>query len=471
MAYVGLKTVRDAYIDNLAEKGWAERAAAIAKRNQDEPIYSGYSIHPESEPDVTEMNGVLDEIHLDLMALQREIVHSAEQYGSLLKGAKRRIENVNNKVLIEEERIKDLNAICGNYDEFSSVVTLTDKEMYGSYLAYDSRTFCNSGSMTKVVPTIISVNGNGYEGNAFVMVDGEYAAESVSTANRNYMTDDSISTAWEYSRLTMDRTEKKYPSQANFDSQEAQCSIVITAPERFTSLALASDLDNIVIEDIMISNNSGMSFQSVMRTKEVRINNMDDKYQKGGYAYGSGVISFPGTQWLKIVLRSGGATSDKIAFNWRDTAHSTPDNIVTVVQELPTAKRHVIRINNLELFKGSFSHDTTLVTDELIDKPVKSLAIFANEYIPEQFDSQYCYCQYSLAINGIEYTMVPLNSDRDNGYKIIRFSDHSSQDEYVKEIFEPIKTARLTVKMYTEDSAFTPYLSNLKICYGEVADN
>ena len=67
--------------------------------------------------------------------------------------------------------------------------------------------------------------------------------------------------------------------------------------------------------------------------------------------------------------------------------------------------------------------------------------------------------------------MVPLNSDRDNGYKIIRFTGHSSQDSYAQEIFESIKTARLTVKIYTEDKAYTPYLSNLKICYGEEAVN
>ena len=469
MAYLGLKAVRDAYIDNLAQEGNVDKAAELNKRSQSEPIFSGYSVHPESEPDVEELNDALNDIHLDLMALRKEIIHSAESYKDLLESAKLRINNVNAKVLVEEERIKDLNAICGNYNEFKSVVTLTSDDLYGSYLAYDDRTFCCSGSFKKVTPLIMNVEGNGYEGNAYVRVGDSYLAESVNTANRNYMTDNSVSTAWEYSRLTMDRSEKIYPTDANFDVREARCSITIAADERFTSFALTSDLDNLIIEDVLTSHDHGSTFQSVMRTKEVHVSSMDDKYLNSGYAYGSGIISFPGTQWLKLVLRSNGATSDKLAFNWKDVEHSTPDNSVVVVKELPSAKRHVIRINNIELFTGEFSHQTTLTTDELIDRPVKSLAIFANEYIPEQFESQYYYCQYILTVNGIDFSVVPLNSDRNNGLKIIRFSGHNSQDDYVLELFEPIKTARLTINMFTEDKAYTPYLSNLKICYGEEA--
>ena len=241
-----------------------------------------------------------------------------------------------------------------------------------------------------------------------------------------------------------------------------------TADERFTSFALSSDIDNVIIEDVLTSHDHGATFQSVMRTKDVHINNMDDKYLNGDYAYGSGIISFPGTQWLKLILRSGGATSDKIGIVHKKL---NGDYRYEYDRDLPTAKRHVIRINNIELFTGEFAHESTLTTGELIDKPVKSLAIFANEYIPEQFDGQYYYYQYILTINGIDFSMVPLNSDRDNGYKIIRFTGHSSQDSYAQEIFESIKTARLTVKIYTEDKAYTPYLSNLKICYGEEAVN
>jgi len=468
MAYLGLKSVRDAYIDNLAQEGKVDKAAELNERNQTEPIFSGYSVHPESEPNVAELNDALSDIHLDLVALQKEIIHSAESYKELLESAKARIEKVNSRVLIEEERIKDLNAICGNYSEFKSVVTLTSEDLYGNYLAYDDRTFCCSGSMKKVTPLIMNVEGNGYEGNAYVRVGDKYLAESVNTSNRNYMIDNSASTAWEYSRLTMDRSEPVYPAEANFDAKEARCAITIAADERFTSFALSSDIDNVIIEDVLTSHDHGATFQSVMRTKDVHINSMDDKYSNGDYAYGSGVISFPGTQWLKLVLRSGGATSDKICFNHKQL---TGDYRFDYDRDLPTAKRHVIRINNIELFTGEFAHESTLTTGELIDKPVKSLAIFANEYIPEQFDGQYYYCQYILTVNGIDFSMVPLNSDRDNGCKIIRFTGHSSQDSYAQEIFESIKTARLTVKIYTEDKAYTPYLSNLKICYGEEAVN
>lgn len=471
MAYIGLKTIRDAYIDNLAAHGKMKKAVELSGYGQEEPIFHGYSVHPESEPDVSEINDAFNDIHLDLIALQKEISNSASNYKSLLESAKNRIEKVNTKVLIEEERIKDLNAICGNYNEFKSVVTLKTSDLGGSFLAYDDRTFCCSGSLKKVGPIVMSVEGNGYEGNAYVRVKDKYAKDSVNTANRDYMIDNSVATAWEYSRLTADRDEEVYPPDVNFDVQEARCSIILASNDRFTSLALSSDMTNMIVEDVLTSHDSGASFKSVMRKKDIYINNMDNKYLNDGYAYGSGVISFPSTQWLKLVFRSGGATSDKLAFDWKDTENSTPDNSVVVVKNLLSAKRHVVRINNIELFSGNFSTESTLVTDELIKNPVKSLAIFANEYIPEQFEKQYYYCQYILTVNGIDYEMVPINSDRNNGYKIIRFSGHSSQDSYAKEIFESIKSAKLTVKMYTEDRAYTPYLSNLKICYGEEAAN
>ena len=467
MAYIGLKTIKDAYIDDLASNGNTGKAAELSARSQEEPIFSGYSVHPESEPSLMELNDALNDIHLDLMAVHKEISHSAEQYKDLLESAKRRLENVNSKVLIEEERIKDLNAICGNYDEFSSVVTLTSDDLNGSFSSYDKRTFCCRGAIKAIDPIIMTVEGNGYEGNAYVYSGGKYVSDSVSTKNRDYMIDNSLSTAWEYSRITMDRSETVYPPAANFDIQEARCSIVIAAQDRFTSFALTSDMDNIIIEDILTSHDSGVSFQSVMRTKELQVNNMDDKYINDSYAYGSGVISFPGTQWLKLVLRSGGSTSDRLAFEWKDANLSTPEKSVVVTKELPTAKRHVIRINNIELFSGQYEHSNSITTGELIDTPVSSLAIFANEYIPEQFESQYVYCQYILTVNGLDYSVVPINCDRDNGYKVIRFQGHTSQDSYVKGILEPIKTARLTVKIYTEDKAYTPYLSNLKICYGK----
>jgi hypothetical protein len=336
----------------------------------------------------------------------------------------------------------------------------------GSFNAFDNRTFSCPGSTRTIKGKVEQVNGNGYEGNAYVYSNGEYVQKSMDTSSQQYMVDNSLLTAYEYSRLTVNKKEKVYPKDANFDTEEAICSIIISGSEDFTGVNITSDIDTMIVKDVLISDDGG-TYESTMNKSSIAIKNMSDKYIDGKYAYGSGVIEFPSTKYLKLVLQSNGVTSDKMAFEWVDAEHSTADKQVTVTTQLNTAKRHVIRVNNIELLKGQYDGAATLVTKELIFNPVKSIAIFANEYVPSYFSSDSEYFEYILTVNGIDHSIVPINSDK-NGTKVIRFIDHTSSDTYIEHINESIKSAKLTVKFYSPGSSYTPYLSNLKVCLGEV---
>lgn len=109
-------------------------------------------------------------------------------------------------------------------------------------------------------------------------------------------------------------------------------------------------------------------------------------------------------------------------------------------------------------------------TQELVGDPVESIAIFASEYIPSFFPDNEEYIKYTLSVNGIDYNIVPINSNRE-GTKVIRFSDITSSDLYVEYVKESIKTAKLTITINTSDGTSTPYISNLKICYGKAYKN
>lgn len=144
----------------------------------------------------------------------------------------------------------------------------------------------------------------------------------------------------------------------------------------------------------------------------------------------------------------------------------------TTIMPLTGVKRHLIRVNEITAFKGSFTTTSYLETGELLPGAVDCIAIFANEYIPPTFPADRStignqkYLSYYLTVNEKTFEIVPVNSHK-AGIKIIRFSNYTVAEDYTKHISEPIKSAKLKVKFYTPDTSCTPYLSKLKVCLGK----
>lgn len=464
MDRVGAQSIKYAYQQTLIEEGQTAKAAKLAKKDLYAPVYEACSVHPEEEPIRKDLNSALTDIGIDFLILDKEIAAAGQAYADLMTDMKLRLDAVDQQLLIEEERLKDLNILCSNFTEFDKVVTLTKDNFEGNYSTENGRTFLAYAHSFKDVPlSVVKVAGNGYEGNGYVIANNTFLKDSIDTSKQERMVDGSLITAYEYSRLTADSSEAVYPPAVNFDNEEAQCSIVVKSDEMFNMIKLVSDFSNIAITDVLTSKDNGATFVSTANGP-VEINNLDAKYESGAYAYGSGVICFPSTKYLKLVLKSGGSTTDVIAFKNVDTSDASSPRTTTVV--LDSARRHVIRINNIQARSGSFATETSMNTNELIDTPVESIAVFANEYVPDHFP-QGTYFQYVLNVNGVDYDIVPINSHR-NGIKVIRTSDYSAADDYVKHISESIKTASLTVVVNAPNSVETPYLSNVKICYGRV---
>lgn len=133
--------------------------------------------------------------------------------------------------------------------------------------------------------------------------------------------------------------------------------------------------------------------------------------------------------------------------------------------KLNTAKRHVIKINGINLEKNIYKTENVVRTANLIVAPARSIAVFCNEYIPDHFPSG-TYIQYFLTINGQDFEVVPINSNK-NGIKIIKTSDLDIDSSYVTYINQKIKTAYLTIKIKTPNAYETPFISNLKVLVGD----
>lgn len=464
MEYVGIQSIKESYSDAMLQMDRVDEAIDLKQKDFATPVFNELSVHPEDEPSIDRINYALADISIDLLALDKEFSAAASLYNSLINSVKTRLDAVDEQLLAEEERIKDMNIICGNYKEFSSVKTLATTDFEGYFSSEGEYTFSTQKlNVNEISPQILQVTGNGYEGNQYVRNTESFEKDSMDTSTRIYMTDQNLVTAYEYSRLTMSEKEKQYPQDANLDSEEAQCGIILFASEAFNTMKLSSDIDTVMIEDILTSGDEGLTFASVL-PKAVAMNNMDAKYESGEYAFGSGVLCFPETQYVKLLLKSQGATSDKLAFKSIDTTDA--EKPVEKIMTLENTKRHVIRINNISVRSGTYAGAAKMDTGELIKTPVNSIAVFANEYIPPYYSKDSTYIEYVLNVNGVDHKIVPINSDA-NGTKVIRHAEYSAADDYVVHLNESIKSAKLTVNLYSLDGKSTPYLSNVKICLGK----
>ena len=467
MEFVGIKTIQKAYAQDLAVKGDLEKASRIISGDSSSPVFEGYSVHPEEEPDIKSINKSITDIAIDIQAARAEMAHAAEELKNILDDVDTGLKSAEEKITLEEDRIKDMNIICGNSADAKTVRSFSPEELTGAFSVVGGAMTCPALEPEIVPVQLVQVTGNGYEGNAYVLYDeNTFMNETdMDSSNRENISSDNEDLYYEYSRLAS-TGETEYPEGLNFDNLEAECAMVFYGESEFSSVKLSSDQTGLIVEDVLISKDNGVSFESVWNKKETAIFGTDKKYESGNYIYESGIISFPSTQFLKILFKSGGAESDTIAYKKVkiQVDEKTSEEIVV----LKNTERHCIRLYGISAISSNYGEETTISTGELIDNPVKSISFFVNEYVPDYFSSSDIsdYISYTMEINGKEYEMVPINSDR-KGTKVVRKITYLKRDVYSEKLEESIKSAGLIIKMKTPVTDGTPYVSNLKICYGE----
>lgn len=130
------------------------------------------------------------------------------------------------------------------------------------------------------------------------------------------------------------------------------------------------------------------------------------------------------------------------------------------IKELTSAKRYVVKINEMTVEKNLYSRKSIMTSKQLIMNPVESIAFFCSEYIPSHFPSRK-YVFYALNVNGIDYEVEPINSHR-AGKKIVKSSIEAYRDNSIY-IGEKIREAYLKITIETPNSNETPFISNIKI--------
>lgn len=350
MEYVGIESIKKAYRDALQAKGKYEVASSLNQKEFTDPVYEGLTIHAEIEPDLTVLNDALQRIAIDIIALNSQYSSVANMYNDMMLEILTDLESVDEIIGMEEERIQDLNIITGNITSFTSVRTFTADDLSGTCSIEDEHTFmCHSTDRTSVVLEIEDVSGNGYEGNVYVYSNDDYEKNSVDSSIRTKMTDAYSASYWEYSRITMPKTTQNYPPDINFDNIEAECTITLYSTDAFNSIRLQSDITNVSVEQISVSEDGGVTFYDTMNYP-VQVLEDAQKYEDSTYIYGSGLLSFPGANYVKIRLKSHGVLNEKLAFNkvildnvkwFQDVSFDTEDYITEYLKPVLTLTRPV----------------------------------------------------------------------------------------------------------------------------------
>ena len=444
MERIGVESIKQAYAQKLIDEGSVEKGLNVYNKDVTAPVFEGLAFHPESEPVMSLINEAMADISIDLAGLSQEMATMGTEYEALISDIQTRLAAVDERISAEEDRIRDINIICGNYNQFDSILTLTPDNTTGSY-SYKNNTFY--GPTSEVVEAdlkVTDVQGNGVEGNPAIKDAAPLRSD------RGNLIDSDTLTGWEYSRFTSSTAQAGMSVPVNVDSEEARCTVSFESETPFNSIIVRSD-DDLVVEGVRTSTDDGLTYIENL-AKDVHINSKEHRYNEPEYAYESGIIAFPTTQYLKLQVRSNGATNDKVL----DRDGSVREGVV----------RHRISIEDVQADASAYS-TATIETENLVSNPVGSIAIFANEYVPPHF-TQGDYFEYIMSVNGVDYQLVPINSNR-AGTKIIRFSDYSAGDSYIAHINESIKTAKLKVVIHSTEGGGTPYLGNLKVCLGNLA--
>ena len=331
MEYVGIESIKNHYRDILQEREDYREAAQLEQKEFQDPVFDGYYMHAESEMDLREFNYALQRIGIDLLALDNQFISSANLYDQMMDDVLDKLAAVDEIISAEEERIQDLNIITGNFNGFSGIKSFGASDLSGTCSAWDDNTFTTQATTRYNIPfTVLDISGNGYEGNKYVYSDSRFSQEYIDTSNRNNINDQSSTSYYEYSRITMTNKPSYYPADINFDNKEAECTIVIQGNEQFNTVKVQSDFDTLEVTQVAVSSD-GVDYLNTM-LEPIQINNTTLRYDKNDYIYGSGVLVFPNCKYAKISLKSNNSLRENLAFErvMLDYVYTSPNLIFNV---------------------------------------------------------------------------------------------------------------------------------------------
>ena len=325
---------KENYAELLIANGNTKRANEVMKQDAYTPVFKIRESHPQAEPEVKDYNEMVMEAYVDLSALITGIRDCAQDYKDLMISTKNRLEAIKLSLLEEKEKQDDINILCNKFTDFNNVITFSTEDISGNYTFDQGIISAAVESNPMIDYTITSIDGNGYEGNDYVYKNNEFLNKVINTSNRDFIKDNSELTVYEYSRITANNSETDFNSDINLASIEAKCTITIASKSAFNKLCIKLSSKDTILYDLLTSID-GIKYTSVI-DKPITIFSDYEKYNNktSEYIYNSGIVCFPTTQFLKIVLQSNAITDDEIAFEKTNlVAVSEPTSVTATTDD------------------------------------------------------------------------------------------------------------------------------------------
>lgn len=466
MDLISIDNIKKQYKSVLAkDEKYLSILTELEKKDAAAPISSFRSLNPEDVPSYDNEERELQEILLDLTAINNATIEMKDYADSIINKIDSTVESVSKSIEEENARISDINMICGLNSEYNMVIPIFASDFSQSDSGYEALDDKSIGAKLvaneEVEYEITSLSGNGlpaktYSYEILTSSGGAYSSDN-SYSDISYITDESDITAYDYKRyITTDRSEA-IDGIINYDNKEIECVITLKATKSCSKMKLLSETKDLVIKNLETSDD-GVNWLSRLENP-IELNNTEAVYSDSSYIYGTGILCFPNTTYIRITVASNEISEEKIAVRASDNE----------AVAFPNTKSKKIRLNNIKLYSSKY-RDTDIESVNLLESgSVDKISLFASEYIPDHFNNSEEYIKYYLIINGKEHEIVPANSGR-NGIRLIKYSEVSNpatKVDGVELIEETIKDARVRLSIKGYNILETPYVSNLKLCLGK----
>ena len=455
------------------------------------PTYEQLYIHPEEGEDFR-INEAFLQIDTDMRFIDNFLITKSTELNDLMLSVAERLDNIDLDIKSEQERLQDIKMLCNKFTDFDNVIPINENtKLTGNYTLDNGSFYCDINKKSKAKIQVLSVTGNGIEGNKYVYKDFAYVQDSVDTSNRSYITDNSLTSCYEYERITASSTEEYLLGDFNTDDANAICTFELYSEDPMNLLTITSDNDSLSVIGLQYSYD-GVNYIPIA-IPTIKINDKLACYDNYDYICGDNKIILPECNFAKITFQSSGTTDDVLAHDrimfWHEVELTDEEkaeldaedgiiggyigaeyeeaapynNVQDATIVVKSAKRHVIKINDITAHYNMYVPASHFKTGELItDGKFYSAALFLNAYIPEELKSDSV--QIIFTINGIDYKVTPVNSMY-SGDKVFRYSQGKSKLEYTQLLDEPIKSLYLTVKI-NGNADFTPIIGNVKVLLG-----
>lgn len=448
-----LQNGKDQYIQMLVQNGDFEAAREKAALDLYSPLFKQRLIHAEETPVIKDYNTMLVEAKNDLNIIQYEIMFGATKLKTLADSIALRFDHIE-QLLAEEKSLRDdMQMLCNAYGEFESLIVV-DNYITHRTCDYRKGIFkAHAVQSEKVNFEITQIEGNGMAGNEFVLnstQDG-FLKTSAAYDDERALQDSDLQTYYDYQRITVNASDTLYDAAMHKDALPARCHFYLTAENIVNECQIKGE--PFILNDLYFSND-GATYTSALELP-VKVDNTQT-------IAASGYCAFPSGKYLKLACESCQTTTDQIAIEM------TEEDQVTL-HKITGAKRHLIRLNEIELSRSTYDNNSYFTTDNLLNYPVQAVAVYADTYIPQHFKAD-DYILFTLTINGRAFEIVPINSAL-NGIKIIKTSTLELHNSYSDYINEPITDVRLTVRFKCPNTYESAVANHIRLLVGEKYEN